>query len=361
MKPMWINGLGLVGGFGCGKTELLDALDKGVSPLTQVELRDSQFSLLKADTDHLENYLNKRTLRRIDHFSRMALLGAFQALEDAGELDLDRSRLGVVICSGFGALNTTFKFLDSVLEDGDTFASPTAFSNSVHNAAAAHISIQLDISGPSLTVSQFDQSLVSGLFSAQMWLEEERVDAVLLGAVDEYSSVLGYCWERFLGCCECTEMRPLDFSKTTAIAGEGAAFFLLQSKKSKNQNYGMIEQVEMGTLHKSRPHLSKTQPLLLNCDGYPATGAVYQQQLPRTQPVGCYTSLYGVSPISQAFDLAVGSLALRRGKLFPSVDSDGDYFSGSVIDSIQNCTSLSCLRFGMTGEYAAIHLLKEEN
>jgi len=361
MKPMWVNGLGLVGGFGCGKVELLNALHEGSVPVTQVELRGSQFPLFKASTGQLENYLNKRTLRRIDHFSRMALLGAFQALEDAGDLGLDRSHLGVVICSGFGALNTSFKFLDSVLEYGDTFASPTAFSNSVHNAAAAHISIQLGISGPSLTVSQFDQSLVSGLLSAQMWLEEGRVDAVLLGVVDEYSSVLGYCWQRFLGCCERTEMRPLNFSETTAVAGEGAAFFLLQSRKSNSQNYGVIEEVEMGTLHKSQPHLLRTQPLHLNCDGHPATGAVYQQQLLRTQPVGCYTSLYGVSPVSQAFDLAVGSLALQRGKLFPSIDPSGDYFSGSVIDSGQKCTTLSCLRFGMMGEYAAIHLLKEEN
>jgi 3-oxoacyl-[acyl-carrier-protein] synthase II len=361
MKPMWVNGLGLVGGFGCGKVALLNALREGSVPVTQTELRGSQFPLFKAATDQLENYLNKRTLRRIDHFSRMALLGAFQALEDTGGENLDRSRLGVVVCSGFGALNTTFKFLDSVLEDGDTFASPTAFSNSVHNAAAAHISIQLNISGPSLTVNQFDQSLVSGLLTAQTWLEEGRVDAVLLGVVDEYSSVLGYCWQRFLGCRDTTEMRPLDFSATTAIIGEGAAFFLLQSNPAKNQSYGKIEPVEMGTLHKSRPQLPKAQPVLLSCDGFPATGSLYQQQLSGAQLVGCYTPLYGVSPVSPAFDLAVGALSLQRGHLFPSVDSGGDYFTGSVIDRHQSCRTLSCLRFSMMGEYAAIHLSKEES
>ena len=129
MNGMQINGLGLVGGFGCGKQDMLTALETGCTKVAQVALRDHQFPLYQADTAPLEAYLNKRALRRIDHFSRMALLGAFQALEDAGQSELDKSRLGVVICSGFGALGTTFKFLDSVLADGDAFASPTAFSN----------------------------------------------------------------------------------------------------------------------------------------------------------------------------------------------------------------------------------------
>jgi 3-oxoacyl-[acyl-carrier-protein] synthase II len=361
MKGMQITGLGLVGGFGCGKADLLVALDKGAAPLTQVELRGHQFPLFKADSTPLEGYLNKRALRRIDHFSRMALLGAFQAFDDAGQPNLDRSRLGIVICSGFGALSTTFKFLDSVLENGDVFASPTAFSNSVHNAAAAHISMQMKITGPSLTVSQFDQSLVSGLLSAQQWLDEGRVDAVLLGAVDEYCSVLGYCWERFLGGCGWSRMRPLNFSETTAIAGEGAAFFLLQPESSGQSSYGLIEQVETGNLCGSRPQLPTAQPLLLNCDGFPATGEVYRQQLVGIQPVGCYTPLYGVSPVSQAFDLAVGSLALQRDALFPSVDTGGDYFDDAVIEAGQPCAALSCLRYGMVGDYAAIHLSKGVN
>ena len=77
MSAMQINGLGLVGGFGCGRDDLQQSLLKGSAPLSQVELRGHQFPLLQADTAPLETYLNKRALRRIDHFSRLALLGAF--------------------------------------------------------------------------------------------------------------------------------------------------------------------------------------------------------------------------------------------------------------------------------------------
>jgi len=359
MSAMQINGLGLVGGFGCGRGDLQQALLHGRAPLSHVELRGHSFPLLQADTSPLETYLNKRALRRIDHFSRMALLGAFQAMADAEWSDPDPSRVGLVIGSGYGAMRTTFDFLDSVLDDGDICASPTAFSNSVHNAAAAHISIQLKMTGPSLTISQFDQSLVSGLVSAHQWLSEKRVDAVLLGVVDEYCSVAGYCWERYFNVQDARTMTPLDFTRTSAVAGEGAVFLLLQSDRDTKPRYGSISNVEMGNLSGSQPTTVSSHPLILGCEGSSLSGSVYQKHLAVDQPVACYTPLYGASPVTQGFDLAVAALALRRQQLFPSVDNGGSYYPGKVVNEPQACRKLSCLKYGFNGEYAAIHLERD--
>ncbi len=354
-SSMQISGLGVVGGFGCGTEDLKQALLRQSASLSFVELRGHEFPLFKANTATLETYVNKRALRRIDHFSRMALLGAFQAMSDADLEGLNPNRVGVVICSGYGALNTTFNFLDSVIEDGDTCASPTAFSNSVHNAAAAHISMQLKLTGPNLTVSQFDQSLISGLVTAQQWIAEKRVDAILLGVVDEYCSVLGYCWERYFGLPEGT-MRPLDFSTTSAIAGEGAAFFVLQPESETAAKYGRVDSVEMGNLSGSQPTLPFGQPLILGCTGHAETGALYNQQLEVSQLVACYSPLYGASPVTQAFDLAVAALSLQQRSYFSSADGGGDYYLGKVLDSSTPCDVLSCLNYGFSGEYGAIHL-----
>lgn len=356
MKGMQINGLGLVGGFGCGKAALLQALEKGEVTPGQVELREHSFPLFLADTAPLESYLNKRALRRIDHFSRLALLGAFQALEDAGQPELNRERLGVVIASGYGALTTTFSFLDSMIAAGDACASPTAFSNSVHNAAAAHLSMQLQITGPSLTVSQFDQSLISGLLSAQQWLAEGRVDAVLLGVVDEYCSVLGYCWERYFGRHSEAPLQPLAFDRFSAIAGEGAAFFLLQPVTTTAAKYATIVETAMGQLAGGRSQLPQEQPLILGCEGEPRTGAVYRQQLCGSPQVACYTPLYGASPVTPGLDLAVAALALQRGQLFPSAATGEDAGPIQVIAEALPCQELACLRYGFAGEYAAIRL-----
>src|SRR6056297_2767978 len=100
MKGMHISGLGLVGGFGSGQQELLAALERGqVEPSQCATAAGRSLPVYRALTTALEGYLGKRVLRRIDHFSRLALLGAFQALEDAEtrfDVVPDKSRLGLV-------------------------------------------------------------------------------------------------------------------------------------------------------------------------------------------------------------------------------------------------------------------------
>ena len=198
-----IEGIGVVGGFGCGMESLAAAISNGSSPIQHVSIKTTHgprdMPAFLAETSKLDDFVNKRVLRRVDHYSKMALLGAHLALEDAGRLEGDRSTMGIIIASGYGAGRTTFAFLDSFINDGDNLSSPTFFSNSVQNAAVANVSMMLSITGPGLTVSQFDMSVPSALITARHWLEEGRVDSVLLGAVDEYCDVMGYCWHRYYG------------------------------------------------------------------------------------------------------------------------------------------------------------------
>ena len=190
---------------------------------------------LCADTNSLSQYLSKRKLRRIDHYSRMALLAAGKTIQDADPSVFVKEDTGVIVASGYGALSTTFAFLDSYIEKGDGLASPTHFSNSVHNAAAAHISIGYGLEGPSLTVSQFDMSFISALLSAAMWLEQGKVDSVLIGTADEYCDVLGYCIHGL------SKDRKKNYSFS-----EGAAFFLVKAQKEGGSKYGWFEDITMG-------------------------------------------------------------------------------------------------------------------
>lgn len=196
---------------------------------------ETHVEVLKSATGGLDRFVQKSKLRRVDHYSRMALLAAGRALEDSGNRT-PKEATGLIVATGYGALNSTFAFLDSYIEKGDKLAAPTAFSNSVHNAAAAHISICYGICGPSLTVSQFDLSFVSGLITAATWLETKKADAVLIGAVDEWCDVTGYCMTRF---CEESGRRYCSF-------GEGAAFFMVTRDTGQRPAYGFFEDLSMG-------------------------------------------------------------------------------------------------------------------
>jgi len=354
-----IEGIGVVGGFGSGVKALDSALSRQESIANGASINGSDGAkYIPADCSSLEQFASKRSLRRIDHFSRMALLAAHLALKDAGRLDESRQGIGIVIATGYGASRTTFGFLDSVIDDGDSCASPTLFSNSVHNAAAANISILLNATGPSLTISQFEMSVPSALLSARQWLEERRVDQVLLGGVDEYCEVMGYCWQRFFGLREERQMQPMEFDRQSAVAGEGAAFFLLSGIHHGDQNYGFIKDIQIGNLDREEPKIPENTILFLGADGHRSCSANYVRSIKTDVEVAAYSPLYGSLPVGLAFDMAVAGLTIKGGRVIASPGRHTDDSPLNVIREDQDLDSrpVCCLKMGSEGEFGMVTL-----
>jgi 3-oxoacyl-[acyl-carrier-protein] synthase II len=360
-----VQGIGVVGGFGTGVSEMRQALLSGISKPSGILLSNCgnplEIPCLRADTSHLTEFVQQKALRRIDNFSKLGLLGAYLALEDAGVLvEGKQDRLGVVIASGYGATGITFAFLDSFINDGDICASPTYFANSVHNSAAAYISIMLGATGPSSTVSQFHHSVPSALQTAWLWLAEERVDRVLFGAVEELSELIGYAWYRQRGRADKPEMTPLRTGVESAIPGEGAAFLLLTRKEEAREGYCLLDQVITGRHLKPGFLHSPHDLLVLGADGRIEKGSDYAQ-LAEKSSVACFTPLYGSMPGSPAFDIAVAALMLKEGNTFASPGADVCDFPAPVAAGGKTLESrrVSCLSLSEDDSFGLVHLSKE--
>jgi 3-oxoacyl-[acyl-carrier-protein] synthase II len=293
----------------------------------------------------------------------MAILGAYLALEDAGRLEMDLREVGIVIATGYGACRTTFGFLDSVIDDGDSCASPTLFSSSVHNAAAANVSITLKASGPCLTVSQFEMSIPSALLSACQWLSEGRVEWVLFGGIDEYCDVLGYCLHRFMDEQYDSSKTPMELSNKSPGAGEGTAFFLLTPYNNKKPSkYGSIIDVQLGSLRREKIPLAEDAVVLMDmgidggCKRYP-----YFRFIRNDVETSSYNSLYGILPIGPAFDMAIASLSIKEDTIFISEESSGITGSLSLIreDRYLGSRPISCVKLGREGEFGVVTLARE--
>lgn len=346
-----VKGLGVVGGFGCGVGDMEQALSGAGSRRGSITVTAAHGPIdlcaFRADTSRLKEFVPARTLRRIDHYSRLGLLGSCLALADAGLSETDRQRLGVVIASGYGATGITFAFLDSFFRDGDICASPTHFANSVHNAAAANVSIVLGVTGPTLTVSQFDLSVPSALSTARLWLAEGRVDRVLFGAVDELSELTAYIWYRQHGIPSPAAMTPLRTGEETAVPGEGAAFLLLSRTDDDREGYCTLEGVACGSGAGIGPGLAPSELLVLGSDGRRETGGRYAA-LAANARIACYTPLYGSTPAGPAFDLAAAALALKAGRAFPTPGGAACDFPATVAAGGEPLAAarVSCLCLG---------------
>jgi 3-oxoacyl-[acyl-carrier-protein] synthase II len=360
-----IQGVGVAGGFGSGLESLSAALSNKGPHIQRVQVKTSngpcEMPAYLADTSRLDDFLNKRALRRVYHYSKMALLGAYLALQDAGRLDGDRSRMGIIVASGYGPSRTTLGFLDTFINDGDSLSSPTYFSNSVQNAAVANISMLMNITGPGLTVSQFEMSVPSALIAAKNWLEEGRVDSVLFGAVDEYHDVLGYYWHRYYGELATAdhEIRPFEYDLQTAVPGEGAAFFLLTRAENEGAfRYGCIEDVMMGRCGRSPLTIASDALLFIGADGHKHCGGYYKQYIPENAGMASYTPLYGSFPTGPAFDVAIAALSIKNGKFYCNNTTPGaehPYDERSL-----NNEQIGCLKMSSSGELGLIRLSKEK-
>ena len=115
-----IDGIGLVGGFGTGVEALLKAMTTGRVPPSNVVVPTADGPIgtpvFLANTSHIEHYLSRQVLRRIDHYAQLALLGAHLALEDAGLMGSPMDRTGILVATGYGPTGMTFSFLDTLFK-----------------------------------------------------------------------------------------------------------------------------------------------------------------------------------------------------------------------------------------------------
>ena len=350
-----IQGIGISGGFGVGISKMREALQTAtVTPQTATVERNNHetdcFPLYRATTDGLDEFFPKRALRRIDHFSKLTLLSACLALKDADLYETERSGTGVVIASGYGALQTTFDFLDSYLDFGYSCSSPTHFSNSVHNAAAAHVSMQLKATAPSLTVTQFEMSVGSAMLTAQQWLAEGRVERVLFGCIDEYCDVLRYCRKQVFSDGEQGPIAPFDYARQTAVPGEGAVFFVL-TRADGSSPYASIDTVTLGN-HLANPlRVAADTTLVVGADGHKECGRLYQQ-ICKQQTAWSYTPVYGSFPAAAGFDLAAAAVCLADKQLYPTPGA------ASQQKPLADSAELACLKFGPGGDYSLIRMTR---
>lgn len=292
-----IEGSAAIGSFGFGRGAFFRAMAEPPQPET-VE----GFPVLpKADVSIVASYLQARALRQVDHFTRMALIGAFAALENAGLAPEDMRDAALVLASGYGPANVTFSFLDSIEDHGPNMASPLAFSFSVHNIPAANVALKLGMAGPCATVCQFESSVASALLTAAAWLYEGRVSRVLFGAVDELTPILAAITRRVVD----ESPARTGSGRRDLPLGEGAAFFCLSLDAGKAR--AVIRDI---SLHAPQGGaLADTKADTVYHSG--SLNALPENARPEALR---RAAAYGNLPVAQAFDMFAAVAALEQGE-----------------------------------------------
>ncbi len=293
-----ITGVGIVGPFGTGRTVFRRQMEG-----------DGQLPKSRgyAETERLQDFLTPRQLRRTDHFSQLALTALYLALENAHLEPGDCQDGGLVVASGYGPLASACAFKDTFFENGALGASPTTFTKSVHNQAASHIALQLGLRGPVATICQHIMPFQHALLTACLWLREKRVERVLVGGVDEFSSILRYSRSRYLA--EGKKCDLAAFAKGGTVAAEGAAFFVL-GKGRKAPDFPLLELPFFGNCPLQGGVMQGD--CIIVADGL--AGAEYWPEGRVVDSGFNFRDFYGYFPTAAALDLAAMTVPLALHK-----------------------------------------------
>jgi 3-oxoacyl-[acyl-carrier-protein] synthase II len=352
-----ITGIGVVGGFGCGVSALEKVAAEGTgTPSKKFKIRtpdvQADISGFLADTTSLANYVPRKALRRIDHFARLALLGSYLALEDAGLDENRRGRMGIVVATGYGSTCDTFDFLNTTLNEDDPCSSPIRFANSVHCAAAAHIAAFLGEHGPTLSINQYDMSVSLAFLTACQWLEEDRVDSVLVGGADEFSRAMGFYTQHLKP--ERKSGPASDACATQTTVGEGSAFFVLEKKSEDPSAYAHIQSAGVEAVTGNPNPVPPEALMIVNPDSCRTAHCEGNTEW------ACFEHVYGSLPVGMAFDIATAAIMLKTGRRYPAGYAIG---SNKWQKTTPSCAArgldhrhIGCLKFGLAGDIGLVVL-----
>jgi hypothetical protein len=293
---MIVTGVGVVSPAGTGLEALKSVLQANTPPLPMPMGTREKLPVLQVPAEVFKNPLLS-PVRRADRFSKMSLLAALEAWQGT---QADPARVGIILASACGPHATVFKFVNDLLEFGESQSSPTVFSQSVHAAAASMIASAIKSHGPVLNVADLRFPFESALELADAWLKEGRCDVVLVGATEECSEVYVHAVSRMWG--------------ERFVPGEGSFFF-----RCEREGKGPSVRVQQKLLDLPACTLENSLSL--------GEGISSDAQIPS------WVRYSGSLRIGGAFLLAVADW-LRRGECFGGVCQGG---SGGPVQIVSRC------------------------
>lgn len=236
-----ITGLGAVTPVGIGKDEFWQTLIAGKSGIGQITRFDATeyATHIAGEVKNFEpvNYMDKKEAKRMDRFTQFAVAASRMAIEDAG-MDLeheDRSRIGTIIGSGIGGMDTMHDQIKILIEKGPSRVSPFFVPMMIGNMAAGQVSIMFGLQGICSSVVTACATGTNAIGDAFKLIQRGDVDVMVAGGTEAAISpapVAGFCAMKALSTRNDEPekaSRPFDKERDGFVMGEGAGIVILES------------------------------------------------------------------------------------------------------------------------------------
>lgn len=240
----------------------------GAGPITRFDVTNFETKFAcEVKEFSFEGVLDRKEAKRMDRFVQFAVVASAEALRNAG-IDLertDRERVGVLIGSGIGGMETFETQHTALMEKGPGRVSPFFIPMMISDMAAGQVSIQFGLKGPNFGTVSACASGAHAIGEALRLLRAGDADVILAGGAEATitpMAVAGFNSARALSLRNDDPRRasrPFDKDRDGFVIGEGAGLVVLETEEHARRRGATI---------------------LCELAGYGATGDAYHMTAP---------------------------------------------------------------------------------
>jgi 3-oxoacyl-[acyl-carrier-protein] synthase II len=242
LKRVVVTGVGTINPIGNNIQEYYDNLDNGVSGATMITRFDTtnfktKFACDVKDYDPAKYGMDRKEARKLDLFSQYALVASEEAVKDSGfeieKLNLDR--IGVIIGSGIGGIETLFQEIMGFSEsNGIPRFSPFLIPKMIPDIASGLISMKYGFRGPNFTTVSACASSTNAMIDAFNYIRLGKADAIVTGGSEagiSIPSIGGFNSSQALSTNNenfKSASRPFDKTRDGFVMGEGSGILIFE-------------------------------------------------------------------------------------------------------------------------------------
>ena len=242
LKRVVVTGIGALTPIGNTANEFWDGLlqgKSGAAPITRFDASNfkTQFAC-EVKGLNVEDFIDRRELRRMDRCTHLGLIAADEAILDSGleSSSTSKDRIGVIWGSGIGGMDTFFEEVTNHAEGGGIPRfSPFFVPKMIADICGGYVSMKYGYRGPNYTTVSACASSTNALIDALMLLRLGKSDAIICGGSEAAigpGGIGGFNAMHALSTRNedpSTASRPFDKDRDGFVMGEGAACMVLES------------------------------------------------------------------------------------------------------------------------------------
>ena len=236
-----VTGLGVISPVGSGVEKFWKSLIEGKSSIRPITHFDASLFDCRICGDVLDynplDHFNSKEARHLSRFVQFAAVASREAVRNA-QLDLqklDLDRVGVLIGSGIGSIDTLEHEHQKFLEKGPSRITPHFIPKIIINEAAGQVSIETGARGPVTCVATACSTATNAIGDAFRFIQYGDADVMIAGGTESATTVMGvggFCALKALSRRNDAPekaSRPFDLNRDGFVMAEGAGIVILET------------------------------------------------------------------------------------------------------------------------------------